>query len=963
MDEQRLLKDLNLEKDVRKIKANRYKYEYDLGSIDFVFLNKISKKDFFETHNEIWCENEAEFFLVNFRNEEIHICDAKTKPNIKEPIKNASIDSFRYGESSPKAQKYMELFKKENIDTGECFREILKFLRKRERKTVDKDLLENLEERRNKIVNLLGERDDKEEIAQKIIDRCLFIRFLEDRAGRDSLKSILSDKKLDGERKIKRLLQLFDFYNDSFDGDIFEKGDIPEGISVEITKELDYIFGEVYTYPTLQRTLFPYSFKSIPIILISNIYEKFLAKEKRKSEGIVFTPENIVDYIIKKMLENNGIADKIKNGKIKVLDPACGSGVFLVKFLEKIIDIKKEGNGGKLSLEEKAGIVKNCLYGIDKNNDALRISALSLYLKIIEDEEPEVINEKLFGKNKNHFVFPGLKRNKNLVNADSLFNDVFDGETFDIIVGNPPWGYDFTEKEKKSIKRKWPKVSKYQSSQCFLFQIEKWMKKETICGMVVNLSNFTNSISNEFREYFIRKYYLRLFINLSRIKSITFGSRSEPACIIIFTKFPHNNHNNIGFYTPYLSQFSKLTNIISDGHKSEVSIEELKKDDNLWHIYALGYDIYVDLIEFIDNNKNTLDQFKDRFEVGIMKYWKGFGLTREEYYKKYKNPLKISDDYFPILDSLNGVLAYFGKEKKEYLKYGPHLDRARDIKLFEGIKLIITRSWPIRAFLDSDTALYDGNFYIFKLRKSYPDEYLYLFESILNSKLARFYLGVKYLLRKEGNYSKVNLQHLKQFPIPDIENKNKEVEEIISINRLLKKLNFYKKSDYIEKIQDKLDRLIFELYDLDYYAIRQIEHYYKLEKEKKKILVTDEDMYDYCKEFVESFKPFIKDEFYINANWNISDFFGAIVRFAISESKIRMGPDKEKLKKFISIIEKHEIEGYDRRKVFKEEKIKFYDNDKLYIYKSNKPNDWTKLMAIKDANEEIGLFFRKLEEM
>lgn len=939
--------------DINKIKENKFRYKYDLGTIDFIFLNKDEDK-FFEMHDEIWCENKTEFFLAIFEKEEIHICDSKTRPDPENPIENATIDSFTYGENTPKARKYFDLFKKESIDTGECIKEIQRFLKDRKRITVDKDLIDNLESCKDRIIGLLRGRGDKEEIAQKIIDRCLFIRFLEDRAGRDTLKKVLRQGEIDG------LLKLFDSYNDNLNGDVFKKEDIPRDINAEILKELDYIFGDLYTLSSLQRTLVPYSFKNIPTILISNIYEKFLSKKKKNSEGIVFTPENVVEYMINKIMKDKSITNKIEEGKIRILDPACGSGVFLVKFLEKIIKRKEKRKGKKLSLEEKANIVKNCLYGIDKTNDALRIAALSLYLKIIENEESEIINKRLFEKNKEHFMFPGLKKNKNLVEGNSLFDNLFSGENFDIIVGNPPWGYKFTEKEKKKIKDKWPEVSAYQSSQCFVLQSKEWMNEETVCGMVVNLSNFSNLYSKKFRKSFIKeKYCLKSFVNLSKIKNITFRMESEPACIVFFTNpIKDKTSNSIEFFSPDLSYFSELTGTISENNRSEILASKLVYNDNLWHAYALGYDTYLDLIEFLDENSvHCLNDFASKFEVGLMKYWMGSGLTRKEFYKRYKAFSKVNENYYPIIDSLKNIFPYFGKEAKEYLEYGSHLDRPRTIDLFIGKKLVTTRSWPIKTFIDSKDTLYDGNFFIFKLKYNYPKEYLSLLESILNSKLAKFYLGIKYLLREEGNYSKVNLEHLKRFPTPNLRSKKETIEKINRTVESLKSLESCNSSTY-KKLQDHLDKLVFELYDLDYYVIQQIEHYHKMEKEKRRVLIKEVDMQEYCIEFIDTFKPFIKEEFFLNAEWGTSKFFGTMTKFTISKNKNLLLYNK-KLEGFVHIIEKQEI-GYDIKNIFKEEKIKFYDNDELYVYKSNKPKDWTKFMAIKDANEEIALFFWKM---
>ncbi len=950
-NQMQLLREWDLESSVKEIRKNRFKYVYDLGIIDFIFLSK-DMNEFFEMHDEIWCENETEFFLAIFDDKEIHICDSKTKPNQEHPIENASIDLFTYGENTSKARKYLQLFKKENIDAGECIKEIQKALKRRQRirTTVDEDLMKNLELRKDKILKLLGNRKNREEIAQKMIDRCLFIRFLEDRAGRNDLKNILSSENLDD------LLNLFDYYSETLNGDIFEKGDIPRDISNKVMRELKCVFGVIYTRPDSQTTLVPYSFKSIPIILISNIYEKFLSKQEKRSEGIIFTPENVVDYIIDKILKNNQIVSKIKEGKIRILDPACGSGVFLVKFLEKIVE-KMEWKEGESLLRKKASIVENCLYGIDKNDNALRIAALSLYLKIIEDERPEVINREFFSEDKEHFMFPGLKKNMNLINGDSLFDNLFNGQKFDIIVGNPPWGLKFTDREKRIIRNKWASVSDYQSSECFLFRIEEWMEKGTMCGLIVNLSNFANVRAKKFREDLMGRYSLKSFTNLSRIKSITFGERSEPACILFFTKADDSlATGTVDFYTPNLSYFSKLTYIISEDDKSEISVLKLEEDDNLWHIYALGYDRYTSLIEFLDSCRcNYLEDFKKEFREGIGEK-KDPEMSKEEFNEKYKASSKITEDHYPVIDSLREISPYFGKEKKEYLLHGPHLKRPKNIDLFKGKKLIITRGLPTKAFIDSDTTLFDTNFWIFKLKTDYPEEYLLFFESLLNSELAHFYLGVKYPLREKGSYPKINKQKIEQFPIPDLKNKNDIVDEIIKSVLSLKSLGSCENPNY-RKLQDDINKMIFELYDLDYYDIKEIEHY-RVEKRKRNTILNEKDIQKYCKEFIDTFKPFIKEEFFLNPEWGTSEFFGTIVKFAISENEVSLCYNGE-LERFVHIIESKELR-YKKKDVFKEKKIKFYDNDELYIYKSNKLKDWTEFMAIEDANGELSIFFQKL---
>ena len=900
MVEQTLLKEWDLERSVEKIRENRFRYTYDLGAVDFVFLK--DKNSFFEMHNEIWCENKIEFFLAIFENGEICICDSKTRPDKEYPME-AVIDSFTYRENTPKARKYYHLFKRENIETGECITEVQTlFTKKKPRVTVDEDLMKTMGLCRNKIAALV--KKDEKGLVQKLIDRCLFIRLLEDRTGINNLKSVLNCKKFD------ELLDLFDFYSETF-GSIFEKGDIPRNINNEVMRELQYVFGDS-DFPDCCTV--SYSFKDIPVSVITSIYEKFLSKEEKRT----FIPENVVEYTVDKILEDSHVVNKINEGEIKVLDLVCGSGAFLVTFLEKII--KKKEKDRKLSLKEKVHILENCLYGIDESHDAIRATALSLYLKIIEDETPETIENLLTDKN----LFFGLKTN--LLHGNPCDN-LFYGEKFDIIGGNLLQHRLFSGKEGIN------KQNTPYHSQLLLY-IEKWMEKGALSGIVTPLPWFTQRKFEKFRKDFMEKYSLKSFTNLSRM-GIT--HKGEPACIVFFTNIPGTM---ITFCTPDRSYFSEVTGIITDDNTCEVPAITLKETDNLWHIYALGYHEYVRVLTYLDRHK--CNYFED--------FLKGDQLhpcvCREEVTKTYEASSEVAEDYSTELDSTHPSI---GKEKQEYTYEDTEPDYTDSLKK----KLIIPKTWPIKAFIDS--AAHDTNSWSYTLKDNYPEEYLLLFETVLNSRLAHFYLEVKYRLGEE-DYPGIRLQHISHFPVPDLEFNHNVVNDIVKIVKSLKSPDSCR--SHYKKLQNDLDELIFMLYDLIYYDRKEVEQYY-IEKEKDTI-VKKEDIKRYCEEFIDTFNPFIKEEFFLNPEWGMSEFFGTMVRFSVSEEENPLQYNKE-LERFFHIIEIQKIE-YEKKDIFREKKIKFYDNNELYIYKSNKMKDWTEFKAMKDANEELHEYFRKLEE-
>ena len=1006
-----------------KPKDHSLEYQSNLGTINFVELigrtDAEIEENFFISHSEIWNENKSEIFVA-IKGTEIFICDSKTKPYFLDSIKTAKIRSFGYGDNTPEARRYLELLRKENIDSGYFWEEIYKFIRERKRQPIDEDLLENLREKKEKISRYIrfGDRD---ETAQKLIDRCLFIRSVEDRIGKNELKNLLKDS----NRNVDGLLHLFEYYNECLNGDLFERNDITSDIDERVLGELNDIFGEYYTYPSGQRTLAPYRFNKIPILLISHIYEQFLNPERRRGEGIVFTPENVVEYIIEEVFKSNNIKSKIKEGTITVLDPSCGSGIFIVKFFERLIEEKERILNKSLSLDDKTELLKNSVFGIDTDNKALRIAAFSLYLKIFEDVNPNIIEEEVFkkhGEGKKHFMFPGLK-DHNLILGNSLFDDIFLNKKFDLIFGNPPWGYRFTRDEKRIIDQKWPVVADYQSSQCFLFKIIDWMKDDCIVGIVVNLSNFTNQKAEDFRKILLETYSIDTFLNLINIKKITFGANSEPACVLIFNKNSTYEQNEIEFIIPDLTQFSKLTKmiIIREDNMTKVP-QKLLVDDAYWHLCIFGFNKYLKLIEHIEKgkylftlggdyiqyledgkvdsklkeafkeNKQTLfnnakiskiddahweikiegtrkfrmeftgvqikvyellGNYSERFREGARLYSTGRHGDINSAKQFYESHKKEGNEYFPKISSVKGIRPYLCPLPESYVRYGPHLERPRDLDLFKGDKLVLTRTWPIKAFTVSDTIIFAESFDIFKLKKDYPPNYLFLFEAILNSKLAYFYLAAKYLQRPEGNFSKVNKKHLENFPVPDL------IEKTV-IRDIIQLLPKVKDEKDVEKYQDQIDNLVFDLYDLDYYERQQIKDYYKLQQTKLGNLVNKADMREYIDEFINSFSPFIEKDYFLGAEGYICDFLGSLVKFRFLKKKEEGKLESSDLKKLLGIIQYQRIRDIGIGNILKEKELRMYDENVLYIYKSNHPKDWTRTKALDDVKREVGIIYQNL---
>jgi type I restriction-modification system DNA methylase subunit len=247
------------------------------------------------------------------------------------------------------------------------------------------------------------------EITQRAIDRLVFIRFLEDK----QIESVRHVEQF-GENGnnawedfVRVSLNLDRIYN----GVVFKRHEILDAPGFQIDEKPFRIICNEISDPTS-----PYNFDAIPIHILGSIYERFLGKiitdgarieekpEVRKAGGVYYTPEYIVRYIVAhtvgKAIEGRTPAEI---AGMKFADIACGSGSFLLEVFDSLLryhtkfynenpgkakkgDCVPRDDGLHLSLKKKQEILRNNLYGVDIDRQAVEVAQLSLYLKLLEDE-------------------------------------------------------------------------------------------------------------------------------------------------------------------------------------------------------------------------------------------------------------------------------------------------------------------------------------------------------------------------------------------------------------------------------------------------------------------------------------------------------------------------------------------------------------------------------------------------
>ncbi len=422
--------------------------------------------------------------------EEFSVYECMNRPN---PTDRASIARIKYLDYKLYLKEFdffWDVFSKEAVTNGN-FDKYIQKEKTREKESVDSEFLKSLDGWRNilakEIVNSnksIGE-DELNFSLQKVMDRLIFLRICEDRGVEieGQLKNSI------GNNTYQNLKQIFHTADQKYNSGLFDyKKDV-------ITDNLDI---NDYTLKTIIEDMYypqsPYEFSVMPVEILGHSYEQYLGKvikisddhvisieekpEVRKAGGVYYTPQYIVDYIVKNTV-GKLVEDKTPDdiAKLKICDPACGSGSFLLGAYQYLLnwhleyymnaDMKKKEKfltpDGYLTTSLKKQILLNNIYGVDIDTNAVEVTKLSLMLKAMEGETTASINNQLsllhdrvlptldnniksgnslidldFYENQLDFETTMEKKIKPF-NWQNAFPEVFKQGGFDAVIGNPPY--------------------------------------------------------------------------------------------------------------------------------------------------------------------------------------------------------------------------------------------------------------------------------------------------------------------------------------------------------------------------------------------------------------------------------------------------------------------------------------------------------------------------------------------
>jgi type I restriction-modification system DNA methylase subunit/predicted type IV restriction endonuclease len=438
--------------------------------------------------------------------EEFAVYDCRIKPVKTDKSSTARILYTTFEKYPDKWDEIASVFARDSILKGSFDHYVETTKGKKGTAEVDAAFLKEIESWRDSLARNLALRNaglSQRELnyaVQTLIDRLIFLRMCEDR-GIEPYMRLLGQT--NGHNVYGRLFELFQQADDRYNSGLFhfrdEKGrneaadTLTPALKVD-DKPLRDIIKNLY-YPDS-----PYEFAVLPADILGQVYEQFLGKvirltaghhavvedkpEVKKAGGVFYTPTYIVDYIVEntvgKLLEGKTPRQAVK---LRILDPACGSGSFLIGAYQRLMDWHRDwyvedgvgkhtkviyqGPGGewRLTTAERKRILLNNIYGVDIDSQAVEVTKLSLLLKVLEGESDETLTKQLqlfheralpdLSENikcGNSLIGPDLYDNQQLnlldneeryrINAfdwNSEFAPIMKAGGFDAAIGNPPY--------------------------------------------------------------------------------------------------------------------------------------------------------------------------------------------------------------------------------------------------------------------------------------------------------------------------------------------------------------------------------------------------------------------------------------------------------------------------------------------------------------------------------------------
>jgi type I restriction-modification system DNA methylase subunit len=847
----------------------------------------------FQLRRYAWSAKLPLSVLTDF--EEFAVYDCRVKPDKADGAATARTIYLPYTRYDEEWDAIAGNFSKEAVLQGSFDKYAETTKGKRGTAEVDAAFLKEIEEWRDLLARNLALRNSSltqrelNHAVQVTIDRLIFLRICEDRGVEDygGLQALLN-----GVHTYARLLDLYAKADHRYNSGLFhfeqERGrdEGPDTLTPRLAvddKALKDIIRRMY-YPDS-----PYEFSVLPADILGQVYEQFLGKairltaghravvedkpEVRKAGGVYYTPTYIVDYIAKntvgRLLE--GRTPK-KASELRILDPACGSGSFLISAYQYLLDWHRDwyvehdpakhtkvlysGLGGewRLATAEKKRILLNNIYGVDIDSQAVETTKLSLLLKVLEGETQETINAQLSFLHEralpdlasnvkcgNSLVGPDFYDNQQLgmldederyrVNAFDWrqeFPTAMEAGGFDCVIGNPPYGRYLYEGDKDYLAARYIHQD-YQLDNYLLFMeacLTNQLRRDGLFGMIIPNPWLTNLLQKRIRRFVIQTTCIEQIIHFTfRV----FPKVTVDTEIVILKNQRPTTHTALVQLVDNIAELS--------ASPANPTARRIRHDQAKW-LELDGGTVNI----FTSEEEEMLARkcvacavpFEELFgiNVGIKPYQKGKGRPPQTAATVAGRPF---DSNAPLTELHRAYLR--GSDinryvitplEPRYIEYGPWLAEPRPAANFDApIKIVMRQTGDsLIAALDVEQYLCLNNMHVLVPKSDRPSSKYVL--GVVNSRLLNWYyhtlnpeVGEALAEVKKTNVAKLPIRTI-AFTDPADESRHDHmvslVESMLALHGQLVAARLEVEKGFIQRqidaIDRKIDACVYELYGL-----------------------------------------------------------------------------------------------------------------------------------------------------
>ena len=672
-------------------------------------------------------------------------------------------------------------------------------------------------------------------------------------------------------------------------------------------------------------------FLLIPTQLISSIYELFFhLSDEDDEKGTYYTPLHLVNLVMDEVYPWEG-----EYKDTSFFDPSCGSGIFLVEAYRRLVcRWMSQNDVHTITCDQLNLLLKNSIFGVDINEEAIRVASFSLSLAMCDFLDPRSIWGKL--------SFPRLLEN-NLIASDFFDKDKsFNNKRYDVIIGNPPWQSNITGKTKEYLKKANHVIGDKQIAQAFSIKCSELCKQNgIICllmpskGLLFNRSEK----SRAYRENLFSDNNVLAMINLSVYRKFLFDHASGPAAAIIYTPKKEEISQPIIYCTP------KPTYTIEDVRKFSIDPTDICRiprdiidDDRIWKIAMWGAPRDLELIAKMQSTFAPMVSF---IEENHMATAEGF--------KRGNRKTQCHDfEGLPLVDAKTFKPYYVSSSELKTVDFDDFeciVKNAREI--FAAPHLIIKQSHKNGTFL-SEVLDYDAVFNHSLLGVHGDMNMLKYLSVLIGSRVFSYYhilTNRKWLVERD----ELEAGDIWQTPIP--KPSDEEISEACDIFDELVILPSKKQK------AEKFARHMYRLKEYENYQIDDvIDYVYDYFKNKQHSVSFEQPSIDAYKLYYHSIKEVLTNTFGTSVGLSGDLCFGnaplSVLVLNIgrqSDKGLNVITSNDRLNEILSSLDSSLVDN--KQMVFVRRNLRIYQQDKIYIVKPSQRKYWTYSAACRDADE------------